>query len=215
MGTAAAAERPEGSGFVAWLAHHEWVIYVAMTVELIAYLINGVRQMINAPASLAWTICLSLCLAFGLTASLLTFSIGRHFERLCSGCIAAMPLNGSELAEKRMWALRVYHASPAMREWIQRKLNIGLNAAVFVMMGIQFVILMALFFLVSWALHAPSLAVSVLIVSSIFLGVASMRHRPLIPWCKWCQNGKGRGPREHVCDPPPLPTNSPDPVKAS
>lgn len=211
----AAAERPEGSGFIAWLAHHEWVIYVAMAVELVAYIVNGVRQMIDAPESWAWTIFLSLCLAFGLAASLLSINVGRHFEKLCEGCISAMPLNGSELAERRIWALRVHHASPAIRNWIQRKLRIGLNMAILVMMGVHFVLLMAMFFLVGWMLRVPSLAVSFLIVSSIFLGVVSMWHRPLIPWCKWCQNGKGRGPREHVCDPPPLPTISPEPVKTA
>lgn len=213
MSTAAAAEKPEGSGFIAWLAHHEWVVYLALGVELLAYTVNGIRQLIGAPASLVWSIFLFTCLAIGLTGSMLTFSTSKHFERLCEGCIAAMPLNGPELAEKRAWALTVHHFPAVLRERVQRLLGGRFHLAVAVVMAMQFAVFMVFFLLVGWLLHAPSLAVALLIVGSIFLGVVGMWHRPLIPWCKWCNSGRGRGPRERVCTPPPLPTISPEPVK--
>lgn len=224
----AAAERPEGSGFIAWLAHHERLIYVAMGVELVAYIVNGVMQALGMPLawygvarasstviSWTWGILFYLCAIFGMTAVILTFNVAKHFEKLCEGCISAMPLNGPELADKRKWVLTVNHFPSIMRDWIRAKLGGSFRYAVIVTTLLHTLVLIGACMLASWLFSATSLGVAFIIATSIFLGIAGMWHRPLIPWCKWCNNGRGRGPREHVCEPPPLPTISPEPVKTA
>lgn len=227
MSTAAAA-RPEEPSFIAWLAHHEWVIYLAMTIELVAYVLNGVMQALGMPLawygvaeasstllSWVWGITFYLCALFGMVAVILTFSVAKHFERLCEGCISAMPLNGPELAIKRKWVLTVNHFPSIMRDWIRGRLGGSFRLALIVTTLLHTLVLIGACLLMNWLFSATSLGVAFIISTSIFLGVAGMWHRPLIPWCKWCNDGKGRGPREHICDPPPLPTISPDPVKVS
>lgn len=224
----AAAERPEGSGFIAWLAHHEWVIYLAMGVELVAYIVNGVMQAFGMPLawygvakasstliSWTWGITFYLCAFFGLTAVLFTFSVARHFERLCEGCISAMPLNGPELADKRKWVLRVHHFPSISRDWIRSKLGGSFKLAVIVTTLLHTLVMVLMCILMQRLFQATSLGVAFIIATTILLGITGILHRPLIPWCKWCNSGRGRGPREHVCTPPPLPTISPEPVKVN
>lgn len=225
----AAAERPEGSGFVAWLAHHEWVIYVAMSFGFVAYTINGIMQAMGlrlawygvteaSSSVMAWTwgILFYLCMISATTASVLsTISVSTHFQKLCEGCISAMPLNGPELAAKRGWVLKVHHFPSISRDWIHSKVGGSFRRVVIITTLLHTGTLIGLCLLMSWLFRASSLGVAFVVAISTFLGITGMWHRPLIPWCKWCNSGKGRGPREHVCDPPPLPTINPEPVKVS
>lgn len=82
-----------------------------------------------------------------------------HSRLLCSRCVKAIPVNGSEMAEKRELSLRLFHFSA----------NILLNIAVLLAL-----VLFSWHWLLLW-FAAQS--------------VLEMRHRRVRLWCPQCRNG--------------------------
>jgi hypothetical protein len=131
-------------------------------------------------SALALTMPIAL-LAFVLMSWLL---MRQHDRRLCELCMAAMPLNPSELAahyKTRFW-LAHSGGKPAF-----------LVPYLAVLIGSNF--LTGTIGRIGWAIVQSSM---------IYLILAYSSHRRLQPWCPWCrEGGGGQDDRDDVTPPPP------------
>lgn len=210
MSTAAAAERPEGSGFIAWLAHHEWVIYLGLVAQAVIYLVDIVMKAATRDG-LPYPVVLFFAM-LGCASIITNLFVSRHFYKLCSGCMAAMPLNGSELAQERARTLRLYHAPWIFQAWLQRRVGGGWRRGLAAYMLCVMILLIGITQLSTWVFGEIRIGNLIVVLLTVSSGLLAVRHRPLIPWCKWCQDDH-RGPREPSPEPPPVPVISPDPSK--
>lgn len=186
MGTAS-AERPEGAGWVAWLAHRQRLLMGAMAVLLsmraVGRLLGG-----EVDAALDWAG--PVVIVAWLTVMPVTY---RHFDRLCVECVASMPVDGQARAARFDRSLRMLH-------WLSAPGRILLCLGVMLLAQA----------LVSWVAGRESV-VSVLagyLVSLVwFVGSdwLVVRHRPLVPWCPYCRWGRGGDDAPHECVPDPVP----------
>jgi hypothetical protein len=130
---------------------------------------------------------LALAVSFGLVAFVLTswLLMRRHDRGLCEHCLAAMPLNPSELAvryRRRFWAS---HAGAEPRYVLPYlAVLIGSNFATGPIGRL------------GWAVVQSSM---------VFLILAYSTHRRLQPWCPWCQEGGGGWDDDQPATPDPLP----------
>lgn len=193
------AERPEGADLVAWIAHRQWWIMGAVFVsETLAATVRLTLPDTGFDRSMQWV---SLVV-------LLTYIVGEpvawtHFSRLCAECVADMPADGSDRAERRQWTLYGFHLTARRSRWV---------AATF--FGLMLVPLLLVYRGVWEQGSLPAVATS----SILFLAyvtvtsVLAMIHRPLVPWCPYCRWGRDDdGPHEVVPDPVP-PSRTPDRV---
>lgn len=193
------AERPEGAGLVAWVAHHQWWILGSLFVA--ETLTTAVR--LTMPGSE-----LESAMTWLTIAILVAYVVGepmawRHFSRLCAECVAAMPADGQQRAHRRQRLLYAFHMANAYRG----RVAVALLAAILLPI-----------LLVYWGVwERGSFVAEVARVTAFltYVGVSSalgMIHRPLVPWCPYCRWGRGGdGPREIVPDPVP-PSRTPNRV---
>lgn len=110
-----------------------------------------------------------------------TTLLGRlgHHQRLCELCIAAVPLNGSELAHQWRRPLRALHWAGEH----PHRAMLAFGATVLAL---------------GW-LTDPRLGLSVLF-AALGLSLAwAARHARVMPWCPWCHDDDGGGGgRGHV-----------------
>jgi hypothetical protein len=153
----------------------------ALIVSIMAVIVLRLRPPADPAASLGASVAL---VAFVLASWLL---MRRHDRGLCEHCMAAMPLNPSELAvryRRRFW---VSHTGAEPRYVIP-----------------YFVVLLGSNFLTSpigqlvWALAQTTM---------IYLILAYSTHRRLQPWCPWCKEGGGGADKEEPAIPDPVPSD--------
>lgn len=176
MTTSSSAEKPEGAGLIAWVAHRELKLYftgmgltvlgVALGPSLITVIAIFIGLLLLGAASLGYG----------------------HFRKLCVKCMEGMPVNGAELAARKRRTLKFRHIK-------QRTLMIYSAVA----LTLSFV--PPIFF----TKHVAVWTFSVLVYTvTLGWGVYSGHwHRRLLPWCPDCRRGGGGGPREQVPDPLP------------
>lgn len=107
-----------------------------------------------------------------------------HLAQLCPRCAAATPLDGLAAAEEHGMELRIYHAG-----------RIG----VAVLVGIVVLNLL---------LPRPWNQITSALGNLAFAAYAwaGLRHRPLQPWCPYCNPWNDGGPHECVHTPTPDPS---------
>jgi hypothetical protein len=107
----------------------------------------------------------------------------RHDRSLCEHCVAAMPLNPSELAVRYRTRFWMSHAGAEPRYILPYlAVLIGSNFAT------------GTFGRLAWAIVQSSM---------IFLILAYSTHRRLQPWCPWCREGGGGDDEPATPDPVP------------
>ncbi|WP_435111362.1 hypothetical protein [Nocardiopsis synnemataformans] len=94
-----------------------------------------------------------------------------HQGKLCELCIAGIPLQGSELAERWQHPLHVLH-------WVGERPNRAVLAggALALTVGV---------------LVDPRLGLSLMLVMLGTGLVWIQRHQRITPWCPWCRRGNG------------------------
>jgi hypothetical protein len=193
------AERPEGSGPGAWLAHHWWWVLGAVFTGEVTALLAGIAT----PASE-----LSAATTWFSLAALLVYCFGQlpasaHFSRLCVKCVEKIPVDGAARAERRQRSLYAFHV-----------VNDRPVRAVLVFLGLMLVPITLTFVGVLQRNSLPLKVSSAVLFLAFVVGTSAlaMRHRPLVPWCPHCRWGRGDdGPVETVPEPTP-PSRSPDRV---
>lgn len=115
----------------------------------------------------------------------------RHHHRLCSRCAAKTPLDPAAAVKRHRRALRYVHRNP--------------KRVLAVYAGATLIVLISYF----WPSPATGLA-SLLVLISFFVDCSAssytmLRHRPLQPWCPWCQR-RWRRDDEDIPAPQPVPT---------
>lgn len=192
---AAGAERPEGSGWVAWLAHRElWflaAICAGLTVQLVLRLAGFVSaaSVVNLVSMWSWV--------------LLHRPIRKHFSRICVECVSMMPADGGEVVKRRMRWLRMHHFQVP-----RRLLWVILLAILLVALAVG-----ALAVLVFSPTVNAVLVWAVLVSMFVAFDMSAVVHRPLVPWCPFCRWGRGDDEDAPV-EPSPVPAPSADPVMA-
>jgi hypothetical protein len=107
----------------------------------------------------------------------------QHDRSLCELCLAAMPLNPSELATRFRLRFWLAHSGAQPRFLIPYlAVLIGSNFAPGTIGRI------------AWAIIQSSM---------IYLIMAHTTHRRLQPWCPWCRGGGGRDKEDSAPPPPP------------
>lgn len=181
MSTAAAAS-PEGAGFVAWWAHHEkwwWKIFAVIGVISVVLRLEGWA---SSHSFMDWVIALLILAIIVMNVQAML----SHFMRLCAVCLDRMPADGQRIAEKKVRTLANYHRTHTMK--------ISLFAL------IPIIGLPMLF----QDNNIYQAGVEVLIWGWFsYTAYLQYFHRPLVPFCPYCDWGGGDGPHEHVPDPDP------------
>jgi hypothetical protein len=140
-----------------------------------------IRERPPADPALALDVSVTL-IAFVLASWLM---MRRHDRGLCEHCLAAMPLNPSELAvryRRRFW---LSHTGAEPRFVV---------AYLVVLIGSNFATSPAGH--VVWILAQTSM---------IYVILAYSTHRRLQPWCPWCRDGGGGADDNRPAAPDPLP----------
>ncbi|PDP84958.1 hypothetical protein CQJ94_24795 [Glycomyces fuscus] len=107
-----------------------------------------------------------------------------HRGKLCAPCMASLPLQGPELAERWRRGLRTLH-------WVGDHPLQGILLACAAMM-------------VTGLFMAPA-GVSLFFVLCAISTLWAMRHARVMPWCHWCRR-RGGGDEEESPVAPPSPT---------
>jgi len=175
-----AAVNPEGAGIAAWWAHHEkwwWKAFLIMGVCAVVLQVVGLAKSV-----LDWTLAIGILVVITMNIwSLLT-----HFTRLCAVCLDRMPADGQRIAEKKVRTLANYHRTHTVKASFLALIPIiGLpmffKDNVFYQAAINGLI---------WGWFS-------------YTAYLDYFHRPLVPFCPYCDWGGGDGPHEHVPDPDP------------
>jgi hypothetical protein len=176
----AAAASPEGAGFTAWWAHHErwwWRMYLVIGVLSIALRLLG----INGGAFSAIIIVVIVFVVF-----MNLKALGGHLMRLCAVCLDRMPADGQRIAEKKKSTLANYHRTHSLKAS-----------------------LIALVPIIGLPIFFPDNNIYQAACTALIWGWFSYTsyldcfHRPLVPFCPYCDWGGGDGPHEQVPNPDP------------
>lgn len=187
MSAAGTAGRPEGAGFVAWVAHRQWglllVVAALLTVQVVFRLLGG-----ELDAAFWW-----LGLA-SLTVWLVVSPVAsRHYDRLCAECVASMPVDGQARAARLDRSLHLLHwlSEPWRSTTVLGAMILAQNVLVWLLgSGTVLPVLAGYLVSLSWLVGHDWLV---------------MRHRPLVPWCPYCRWGRDGDDAPHECVPDPVP----------
>lgn len=196
----ATAEKPEGAGLWAWLAHRWWMMLALLVVAESGYV---VARFLGSDFGRHFTPGAVLYIAVVLGVIIGQIPVDRHFSRLCAECVTRIPVDGERRAERRARPLYWFHHMHA-RPWRPMTYYLGYLVGVVLLGQVGL-----------WEKSGP---VATLFTSIGFLAMVvglealALVHRPLVPWCPFCRWGRDDdGPREVVPDPVP-PSRAPDRV---
>lgn len=151
-----------------------------LCASIVAAIVVGVHP---APGLLMLTLPVSLIALVLITWLLMR----RHDRRLCEQCVAAMPLNAAEQANRYRRRFWMAHTGAEKRFLIPYlAVLVGSN-----------------FFPGTWG----RIAWAVIQLSMVYLILSHVAHRRFQPWCPWCSDGGGGSDRDDDLAPPPLPDN--------
>lgn len=147
-----------------------------LSLCVVAAVVIGLRP---PPAALAVTLPLALA-SIVLTSWVM---LRRHERHLCERCLAALPLDASERAERYGRRLQLAHAGAQPAAVI---------AYLAVLIGTNFI--PGPVGRVSWVLAQSTL---------IYVIRSHVTHRQLQPWCRWCREDGPGDDRRDAPTPPP------------
>lgn len=185
MSTAASAERPEGAGLLAWLAHREVPIFIAIFV---------IRTLDTLFMFWGKHINFVLYLPMNLLFPTMIVAIAVHTGRLCAVCQGLMPANVTQLAQRFLLCLWFIHA--LVNLYLRNKLQAFLVFSALMLFPYAVGMLIP-----EGGGEEMALRVVVLLVL-MFITVSTVAHRRLQFGCPWCRDGGG-GTHEHSPTPDP------------
>lgn len=166
---------------LAWVGHRWWVLLALVLAQWVVPSVHGFHA---APEGVR-------LLALAVWAGAYLFAVYAEFQHrrsLCPDCLAALPLNPSEEAERKRSWLHALHWLSEPR-WHVLAVLVAYSAVGFA---------------VTWVLPRtvliPALWFAALIVT---VNRLADTHRALQPWCPWCR--RGRDDDKEVIEPQPDP----------
>lgn len=165
--------QPEGAGFAAWMAHRWWWFIALVTATSVSRV--AVTALTADDSPLRVTVLIVDVLVVAVFAVGL-FAVRRHFSRLCAPCMAAVPADGQARAASRRWLLRAFHGAGGM-------FGVLLLATAYFGLGLVLPMtgLVALGSTAAVGLNAAGFLLFVVADAAL-----AMVHRPLVPWCPYC-----------------------------